>query len=254
MKKHWIACGGVMSLTLSLLLAGCGQQAEKPASTTPAAAAQGQPAAQAPQTEQGKGSATLEKSEVSEEKTLYVRMDMKSGGSFVIELAPDAAPETVENFQNLVAEHFYDGLTFHRAVPSFVIQGGDPKGDGTGGSSTKIKGEFLANGHFNPLKHKRGVLSMARSQDPNSASSQFFIVLDSRASQALNDRYAAFGQVIYGMQEADRIAQLPTRNETLVEQPVIEKAYFITEKSAQQAKQAEPAAEKTAETPAQTGR
>ena len=138
--------------------------------------------------------------------TNYVRFDMEDGGMFVVELLPEYAPETVANFQKLVSEHFYDGLTFHRIMKNFMIQGGDPKGDGTGSSSEKIKGEFATNGFTqNTLEHTRGVISMARGTDPNSASCQFFIV--QADSHNLDGRYAAFGRVVYGMETVDAIAQ-----------------------------------------------
>lgn len=158
----------------------------------------------------------------------YVTLVMENDAKIVIELDPESAPITVANFQKLVGESFYDGITFHRAVPGFVIQGGDPRGNGTGGSDETIKGEFSQNGVDNPLKHVRGVLSMARSANPDSASSQFFIVLDTSngVTRSLDGQYAAFGKVIDGMDEVDRIAALPTRGDSIVEQPKISRAYF----------------------------
>ncbi|MBO7292423.1 MAG: peptidylprolyl isomerase, partial [Clostridia bacterium] len=105
-----------------------------------------------------------------------ITIEMENGKTMTLELDAAAAPETVANFERLVSEGFYDGLIFHRVIYGFMIQGGDPEGTGMGGSGRRIKGEFAANGHRNPLKHERGVISMARSSDPNSASSQFFIV------------------------------------------------------------------------------
>lgn len=128
-------------------------------------------------------------------------------GDIVIQLCKDAAPLTVANFQKLVSQNFYNGLTFHRVVSGFMIQGGDPQGTGSGGSSTTIKGEFSTNGVENPLKHTRGVISMARSQSPNSASSQFFIVHED--STFLDGEYAAFGWVVSGMDTVDGIAGTP---------------------------------------------
>lgn len=117
-------------------------------------------------------------------------------GSFVVQLFPEYAPETVKNFKKLVKAGFYDGLTFHRVVEGFMAQGGDPNGDGTGGSSDTIKGEFASNGYEkNTLSHTRGVISMARSQLPDSASSQFFICYTDSAASALDGQYAAFGKV-----------------------------------------------------------
>ncbi len=140
----------------------------------------------------------------SEEETNYVLIDVKKHGQMVVELYPGVAPITVENFKSLVAEGFYDGLIFHRVIKGFMIQGGDPKGTGTGGSDEKIKGEFSANGIQNDLKHERGVISMARSNDMDSASSQFFIC--HQTSAHLDGQYAAFGKVIYGMETVDKIA------------------------------------------------
>lgn len=138
--------------------------------------------------------------------TNYVRFEMEDGGVFVVELLPEYAPETVANFQKLVSEQFYNGLTFHRIMKGFMIQGGDPKGDGTGSASEKIKGEFATNGFTqNTLEHTRGVISMARGTDPNSASCQFFIVQSD--SHHLDGKYAAFGRVVYGMETVDAIAQ-----------------------------------------------
>lgn len=125
-------------------------------------------------------------------------------GDIVIQLRPDVAPITVENFESLVSSGFYDGLTFHRVYSGFMIQGGDPKGNGTGGSGKTIKGEFSANGVNNTLSHKRGVVSMARSSSYNSASSQFFIC--HADSTFLDGNYAAFGEVVSGMDVVDGIA------------------------------------------------
>lgn len=135
------------------------------------------------------------------------------------------APESVDNFVSLADSGFYDGLTFHRIMEGFMIQGGDPRGDGTGGSSHQIYGEFAENGFDNSLEHVRGTVSMARSSDPDSASSQFFIVQDD--SQFLDGQYAAFGTVVSGMEVVDEIAETakPTDNNgsiTKSDQPVIE--------------------------------
>ena len=137
-----------------------------------------------------------------------VIIEMENGGKIEIELYPDAAPVTVKNFEKLVKEGFYDGLGFHRVIPGFMIQGGDPLGNGMGGSDEKIRGEFAANGHNNPIKHVRGVISMARSYDPNSASSQFFIMHAN--APHLDGQYAAFGKVTSGMETVDEIASVPT--------------------------------------------
>ncbi len=137
-----------------------------------------------------------------------VTMTMESGDVIKIELYPEIAPETVKNFISLVNKRFYDGLTFHRVINGFMIQGGDPKGDGTGGPGYTIKGEFAANGFQNDLKHTRGVISMARSMLPNSAGSQFFIM--HKDSPHLDGQYASFGKVIEGIKIVDKIANLPT--------------------------------------------
>ena len=137
-----------------------------------------------------------------------VVIEMENGGKIEIELMPDTAPITVKNFEKLVSEGFYDGLIFHRVIPGFMIQGGDPLGNGMGGAENKIKGEFRANGFKNDLKHERGVLSMARTSAPNSASSQFFI-MHARAPH-LDGQYAAFGKVYLGLDVIDKIANVPT--------------------------------------------
>ena len=137
-----------------------------------------------------------------------VVIEMQNGDKIKIELYPNAAPVTVENFERLVSEGFYDGLIFHRVIEGFMIQGGDPQGTGMGGAKDKIKGEFAANGVNNPIKHERGVISMARSQMPNSASSQFFIV--HKDAPHLDGQYAAFGKVVEGMETVDKIASVRT--------------------------------------------
>lgn len=137
-----------------------------------------------------------------------VVIEMENGGKIEIELYPDSAPKTVANFTKLVKEGFYDGLMFHRVIPGFMIQGGDPLGNGMGGADEHIYGEFIANGFNNPLKHTRGVISMARSYDPNSASSQFFIMHAN--APHLDGQYAAFGKVVSGMEVVDEIASIPT--------------------------------------------
>ena len=134
-----------------------------------------------------------------------VQMDVADYGAIILELYPETAPITVANFVKLVQEGFYDGLTFHRVISGFMIQGGDPKGNGTGGSSETIKGEFSQNGVENPLKHERGVISMARSSMPDSASSQFFIMHE--AAPHLDGAYAAFGRVLSGIEVVDAICQ-----------------------------------------------
>ena len=137
-----------------------------------------------------------------------VTMEIEDYGTITIELYPNMAPNTVANFVNLIEEGFYDGLTFHRSVPGFVLQGGDPNGDGTGGPGYTIKGEFSSNGYTqNTLSHTRGVISMARSRDNDSAGSQFFIVLDDSATYSLDGLYAGFGRVTEGMDIIDEIVE-----------------------------------------------
>ena len=162
----------------------------------------------------------------SSEATDYVDILMNSGAHIVVKLRSDVAPISVKNFQTLVGDGFYDGLIFHRVIEGFMIQGGDPDGTGMGGSSKNIKGEFSSNGVKNPLSHKRGVLSMARANDPNSASSQFFIV--HQDSTFLDGNYAAFGEVVYGMDEVDRIATVATgaQDRPTTEQ-VMTKVFFV---------------------------
>ena len=137
-----------------------------------------------------------------------VKIEMENGGIIELELYPETAPITVKNFEKLVSEGFYDGLIFHRVISGFMIQGGDPTGTGYHGSDETIKGEFLANGVVNKLSHTRGVISMARSQNPNSASSQFFICHEDAVF--LDGNYAAFGKVTKGMEVVDAIAAVDT--------------------------------------------
>ncbi len=142
------------------------------------------------------------KSQYSGKKPI-VTIEMENGSKIIAELYPDIAPKTVDNFISLIQKNFYNGLIFHRVIPNFMIQGGDPNGIGTGGPGYSIPGEFTSNGFKNDLKHTRGVLSMARSQAPNSAGSQFFIMVKDTAS--LDGDYASFGKVIEGMEVVDNI-------------------------------------------------
>ena len=137
-----------------------------------------------------------------------VIITMDNGKQIKLELEEQSAPITVENFKKLVREKFYDGLIFHRVIEGFMIQGGCPEGTGMGGPGYHIRGEFAANGIPNPIKHTRGVISMARAQDPNSAGSQFFIM--HQAAPHLDGAYAAFGRIIEGMNIVDKIAAVPT--------------------------------------------
>ena len=137
-----------------------------------------------------------------------IRITMQNGKTIDIELNPETAPITCENFEKLVKQGFYNGLTFHRVIPGFMIQGGCPKGNGTGGPGWTIKGEFAHNGVANNLKHTRGVISMARAMDPNSAGSQFFIM--HQDAPHLDGEYAAFGKVVSGIDVVDEIAAVAT--------------------------------------------
>ena len=172
----------------------------------------------------------------SEENNMYstgkhhAEIVVKNYGTIALELDADVAPITVENFANLVNEGFYNGLTFHRIISGFMIQGGDPLGNGTGGSSKTIKGEFASNGVKNSISHVRGTISMARSSMPNSASSQFFIV--HQDSTFLDGQYAAFGTVTSGMEVVDKICAdtaVEDDNGTVAKnnQPVIEKIIMM---------------------------
>ena len=137
-----------------------------------------------------------------------IEITMENGKTIRVELDASAAPITVANFEKLVREGFYDGLTFHRIIPGFMIQGGCPEGTGMGGPGYGIKGEFASNGVNNPIRHTRGVISMARSSMPNSAGSQFFIM--HADAPHLDGDYAAFGHVVSGMDVVDEIAATPT--------------------------------------------
>ncbi len=154
-----------------------------------------------------------------------IKIDVKGFGSIKLELDKEAAPKTVENFESLVSKGFYDGLTFHRIIKGFMIQGGDPKGDGTGGCKPEIVGEFKSNGWDNPISHKRGVISMARTSDPNSASCQFFIVHED--SEFLDGDYAAFGHVVDGIEVVDAIASVDTYPNDMPSKKIIIKKISI---------------------------
>ncbi len=159
---------------------------------------------------------------------IKVKFEIENGGVFVMELYPKYAPTTVANFCDLVNGGFYNGLTFHRVIPGFIVQSGDPTGLGNGGSEDKIEGEFKANEYEkNTLKHEKGTVSMARTDDYNSASSQFFICLEEDSS--LDGQYAAFGKVVYGMDTVDEIGEATTdENDKPLVNIVIKKASIIT--------------------------
>lgn len=146
--------------------------------------------------------------DINEELFMKAIIEVKEFGVIEVELNPSVAPITVENFVKLAKKGFYNGLTFHRVIKGFMIQGGCPKGNGTGGPGYSIKGEFSANGINNPLRHTRGVISMARAMDPDSAGSQFFIM--HKDAPHLDGQYAAFGKVIKGIEVVDAIASVET--------------------------------------------
>ena len=171
-------------ITLILTLTGCGAQGENVTNES--------------------GNTSNYASSVTEKP--IVTITMENDEKIVLQLDPSVAPNTVANFVSLVEKGFYDGVIFHRVIPDFMIQGGDPEGNGTGGADYSIKGEFSENGFENNLKHDRGVISMARSNDPNSASSQFFIMVNE--APHLDGQYAAFGKVIEGMEVVDTIVSI----------------------------------------------
>ena len=176
--KKWNCLLAAVTLALSVLLTGCGGQQEEPVS------------------------------QASPEDLHHVKIHIKDYGTISVELDSSAAPVTVENFMDLAGEGFYNGLTFHRIIKGFMIQGGCPDGNGMGGPGYCIKGEFSHNGFQNDLAHTEGVLSMARAMNPNSAGSQFFIM--HKDAPYLNGEYAAFGQVIDGMDIVNKIAEVRT--------------------------------------------
>ncbi|AZK44390.1 peptidylprolyl isomerase [Erysipelothrix sp. P66] len=178
----------VMSFFVLISLTGCSQTPNQP-----------------------KPDASSEVQDFSKDTNPVVTIEMEDGGIIKVELYPDIAPNTVNNFISLAQNSFYDGLLFHRVIPGFMIQGGDPKGTGTGGPGYTIKGEFAQNNFDNPIKHQRGVISMARSKGNDTAGSQFFIVTSD--SPHLDGSYAAFGNVIEGMETVDRIVNVKTNQE-----------------------------------------
>ena len=154
-----------------------------------------------------------------------VTIEREDGGEIQIELYAETAPNTVRNFVSLVSKGFYNGTTFHRVIPGFMIQGGDPEGNGMGGPGYTIAGEFAMNGFHNDLKHTRGVLSMARAMDPNSAGSQFFIMVED--APHLDNQYAAFGRVITGMDVCDRIVATRTNFRDMPLKPQVMKSVTV---------------------------
>ena len=162
------------------------------------------------------------------EKTNFVKIEMNNGDKIIVKLMPEVAPITCANFTKLVAEGFYDGLIFHRVISGFMVQGGDPTGTGYSGSKDTIKGEFTMNGVNNTLSHKRGVISMARSNNPNSASSQFFIC--HADALFLDGQYASFGEVVEGIEGVDHIASVACDyNDKPREDQIMKKVSFVKE-------------------------
>ena len=218
-SKLWIAIiEGVLLLVVSIIaLAACSKDTAEDT---------GEQSGKNEQTETGdQGDLRDQGDQEEQSKQIYADIVIKDYGTITILLDAEAAPETVENFISLAESGFYDGLTFHRIWEGFMMQGGDPDGDGTGGSGTTITGEFSANGYDNNLSHTRGTISMARADDYNSASSQFFIVQED--SPHLDGFYAAFGHVTSGMEIVDKICAdaEPIDNNRLIAadaQPVIE--------------------------------
>lgn len=183
-----------ITLVFIISLSGCGKSTSNTSDTQKNAATNNQ------------GSTTAAyKSKYSGKKPI-VTFEMEDGVKIKVELYPDTAPKTVDNFVSLVQKGFYDGLTFHRVIPDFMIQGGDPEGTGAGGPGYTIPGEFSSNGFNNPLKHTRGVISMARTDQPNTAGSQFFIMV--KDTPQLDGDYAAFGKVTEGIDEVDKIVSV----------------------------------------------
>lgn len=230
MLKKLLIC--ILTVGLLAMAAGCGSSKEEkvPQSSTIIGETAG---TEAPAKESSGAESTASKSE--EQTAVYqgeqltgkhhAEITVKDYGTIAVELDADNAPISVTNFVKLAEEGFYDGLTFHRIISGFMIQGGDPNGNGTGGSKETIKGEFSANGVDNPLKHTRGAISMARSSKPDSASSQFFIM--HQDASHLDGQYACFGYVTDGMDVVDAICeavQVEDRNGTVLpkNQPVIE--------------------------------
>ncbi len=186
----------LFTLIFVVFVGGCASKAQNKVANTPKATKAVDPSKEV-KTEKG-----------ANDKNPIVTIVMQDGSTLKIELYPEIAPNTVRNFVSLVHSGFYNGLNFHRIIPDFMIQGGDPDGTGTGGPGYSIKGEFSANNFNNTLKHERGVISMARSNDLDSAGSQFFIMV--KANSTLDGQYAAFGKVTKGMETVDKIVSVET--------------------------------------------
>ena len=196
----------VVTLIFTLMIIGCGtNQGNNPNTGAQSSQSQANKGISSPPTTENNQTSQTDTNKVSpqDKKDPIVTITMEDGNTIKIELFPTIAPNTVRNFISLIHKNFYNGLIFHRVIPGFMIQGGDPLGTGQGGPGYSIKGEFSSNGFNNSLKHERGVLSMARTSDPNSAGSQFFIMVANNSG--LDGQYAAFGKVLEGMSEVDKI-------------------------------------------------
>lgn len=202
MKKKICMMTMAVMMAAGMLLGGCGNSSAASAQNTAKDNAAAEDKKEAVE-EQPAAEEQAPEQEDKLEASHYVEIEVENYGTITVALIESEAPETVKNFVDLVGQGFYDGLTFHRIMSGFMIQGGDPLGNGTGGSEKEIKGEFMANGVNNRLSHVRGAISMARSEDPNSASSQFFIVHED--STFLDGNYACFGYVTDGMEVVDKI-------------------------------------------------
>ena len=203
MKKKLAVC--VLAAVMVLGLAACGKGAADSGSPDQEAAEQKTEESAEKNEDAEPEEADSGLSEETETEASPAGIEVQDYGTITVELDRTAAPVTVENFLNLVDAGFYDGLTFHRIIAGFMIQGGDPLGNGTGGADKTIPGEFRSNGFDNPISHERGVISMARAMDPNSASSQFFIM--HQDGDYLDGEYAAFGHVTEGMEIVDQICE-----------------------------------------------
>lgn len=199
----------LMILTLVFIVSGCGKTPNTNSSSKDGTSTQQNNSTSNSTSNSSSNAAsnTAYKSQYSGKKPI-VTIEMSDGSKITAELYPDIAPKTVDNFVSLIQKNFYDGLIFHRVIPDFMIQGGDPQGTGAGGPGYSIPGEFASNGFKNDLKHTRGMLSMARTPAPNSAGSQFFIMV--KDTPQLDGDYAAFGKVISGMETVDKIVNTKT--------------------------------------------
>lgn len=206
-RKRWSITLLVLA-SLLLVLSGCGSRAATPGTSSGSQTA----------SETGKET-------VKPEKNPVVTIELDNGKQIKLELYPEIAPNSVYNFIHLINRGFYDGTIFHRVIPGFMIQGGDPKGNGMGGPGYDIKGEFTSNGFPNDLKHTRGVLSMARTPAPDTAGSQFFIMVAD--SPQLDNEYAAFGKVLEGMDVVDEIVNQPTTAGDRPVQPTVMKRVSV---------------------------